>query len=315
MSSYTFDHRDTKQWITHLQTEGYAVLRDVWTPEDIHNATGLFWDFIETINPRVHRDDVATHTDENWPMEWNNGVVMEGEVQNTPFMWNARVHRTTREVFASLYDVSADELLVSFDRANAVRSQQTFGTPKTGWFHHDYPMPVERDFQCYQAFVNYIDCSDDGTPCLRVIPRSHRDIPQQQWDVKLADVGYTENDIVEVHAPAGSLVIWMCGLIHDNYVPISGDSSVDQPLKRLCAYVNYAPREAAIQEELRCRRECFEYNIATGHWPLSKIYKVDSRSRRRWRNRNGYPPLCNWEHDPEKLFELFGEETGRRLVG
>lgn len=65
-----FDARDSKQLqagLAHLKEHGYAVLAHVADETEIRDLVGLFWDYLEEMNPAIRRRDPTTWSNKNWP--------------------------------------------------------------------------------------------------------------------------------------------------------------------------------------------------------------------------------------------------------
>jgi hypothetical protein len=243
-------------------------------------------------------------------------MVMEGGIQHSPFMWHSRTRKGVIDVYKNLYHASGNEpLLVSFDRCTALRND-----PKVlkkleteDWLHIDYPLDKKPTFQSYQSYINYVDCSDARAPCLRVLPRSHTKIPMMQKlnmkekpieDTELSQLELLRTNLVEVKAPAGALVIWKCGLIHDGKTATQVRQDVGN-LRRLVSYASYAPHNVASAEDIKKRREYFHNGTCTGHWVGQNL----SFLRGPPRPRSQYPslvPLVRQDHSLDDLVNRFG---------
>jgi hypothetical protein len=313
---YWFQHHNTELWRPFFEREGYCVLIDALTPKETSDGVSLFYSWLESVSPNFQRQERDTFINANWPLSFSRGMVMEGGIQHSPFMWYSRTRNGVLNVYKHLYGIGHDEpLLVSFDRCTALRND-----PKVlkkleteDWLHIDYPLGKQPTFQSYQSFINYVDCSDATAPCLRVLPRSHTKIPMmQQLNMKEKPIGDTElaqlellrENLVEVKAPAGALVIWKCGLIHDGKTATQVRQDVGN-LRRLVSYVSYAPSNVASAEDIKKRREYFRNGTCTGHWVGQNL----SYLRGPPRPRSQYPslvPLVRQDHSLDDLVNRFG---------
>jgi len=187
-----------------------------------------------------------------------------------------------------------EDLVSAFDRANAVLNRKIkdaddFDLERSLWLHIDYPITGSPPpFTCYQSFLNYVDCTTPGSPCLRVVPKSHtgpiweavQKFGRAKYGAKASggffriDWHATEGvivpsrDLVNVLAPPGSLVMWKSGLVHDARTSHIAPLPNHGVLRRLVAYVCHAPRALMSEHDRRIRVELFRAGIPSTHWPV-----------------------------------------------
>ena len=313
---YSFDVDDYQGtdgaigWGGYLEREGFVVLRNVLDEPETQKGIEVFMDWMEHISPGFSRDDAATYDNRHWPYHFARGIVMEGSPQHSPFMWYSRTQPGVLDVFHQLYGEN-QQLLVSFDRCNVIWGGEDAMPSSEAWWHIDYPGPQKDSWYCYQSFINYVDCTSEGSPCLRVIRKSHKLLPEmlrrKMKMVDLVQLAVPDEDIVSVRAPAGSLVLWKCGVIHDNHTAVT-DVMPDvckYPLRRLVSYVNYAPRCFSTDQELEEREVLFLANLSSGHWPISKLYPIKTKSKPHQRRMQGLNVLQEWKLDVKDLMEQY----------
>lgn len=311
---YWLKHNDAKL-LQYVNDNGFAVIIDALEPQEVEDGMGMFWDLLESVScGKISRNDADSLQSEWFPRCYGergkqNGIWIEGNVFHSPFMWFSRTRPKVLEVFRKMY--ADDHLLVSFDRLSVIRNEPAEG--KKSWWHIDFPNGESPPpWQCFQAFVNYIDCCDDDSPCLRVIPGSHKAVTESSklhwntaWKVTLENLGFSEKDAVFVRAPAGSLVIWSCGLVHDSFTRIKFEVP-NVSLRRCVAYVNFCPVSFASTLDLEIRKAIFERGGGTDHWPARFLRSVGG-SRSHERPRLGLPVLKDFEHDTDALVQQFGQ--------
>lgn len=267
MATYCIDVSDPAAWIRHLEEEGYVVLTGVFSPEECTRATDLF----------VAHYGVGEQifTDALWPAP-SRGMVVKGSIHTSDLALWARSHPNVVSAYSRLYDGTSD-LVSAFDRANAVRNAENLDNAAP-WLHVDFPMDDPPPLPIWQSFANFIDCTPADSPCLRVVPRSHtgdlwRRVQEQASGKGAAfRVPLAEDLVVPVLAPAGSLVVWRCGLVHDARTHLAGHNAAFGPLRRLNVYICLAPR-ASIKDdaERAARLDAFERGIVSTHWPVSRF--------------------------------------------
>ena len=316
--AYWFQHSNRELWRPFLEREGYCVLLDALTPRETGDGVSLFYDWLESVSPNFQREDEATFVNANWPLSFGRGMVMEGGIQHSPFMWHSRTRKGVLDIYKHVYSESGadDPLLVSFDRCTALRNDtNVLKKLESGdWLHIDYPLDKKPTFESYQSFINYVDCSDDNAPCLRVLPRSHTKISMMQQlkmkekpigDAELAQLELVKETLIEIKAPAGALVMWKCGVIHDAKTATRVRQGAGS-LRRLVSYVSYGPRSAASDEDIKKRREYFKNGTCTGHWVAQNLAFLRGPPR----PRSQYPsmvPFNKREHTIDDLLNRFGD--------
>lgn len=147
--SYCIPFASTDAWRAHVATEGFVVITDVASAADCAKAELLFEQHFGLPAGKLYGDD-------KWP-RGEHGMVVEGDIQRSDFVWFARTNPRVRDVYRTLYD-GEDDLVCAFDRANAVRNLPNDNDLRP-WLHIDYPVNDPPPFTCYQSFINYIDCT------------------------------------------------------------------------------------------------------------------------------------------------------------
>ena len=56
--------------LDYLNEHGYVVIASVLSAEEVAHTLDLGWSFIEALAPAVRRDDPASWTRDNWPVDW-----------------------------------------------------------------------------------------------------------------------------------------------------------------------------------------------------------------------------------------------------
>jgi hypothetical protein len=157
--------------LEYLDTNGYAVVRDVLNQVETATALAKIWEFMEGMGTGIDRKDPATWSNEHW-MENSNpgsGLMSQHGLGHSEALWYVRGIPAVKDVWATL--LGDDELIVSFDGMCQYRPwalDKSWRT-STGWFHCDrQPGPPvtdtpnragecgiqERDY--IQGFVNLV---------------------------------------------------------------------------------------------------------------------------------------------------------------
>jgi len=94
--TYQFTADDYK-WLEHLQQEGYVVVKDVLSPEQVIEARKLLWDGIEDLVTGVKRDNLETW--EQWNLD-RTGLIPE--LAQSEGQWFVRGVDKVKQVFAHI---------------------------------------------------------------------------------------------------------------------------------------------------------------------------------------------------------------------
>lgn len=227
-----------KEGLAYLETNGYVIVADVMTPEEIEKAKELFWEFIEGFSKRmetifpgfsaeceaINRNDPTTW-DNHWPGDSKNGIIGRYGAGQSPFAWFVRSRPKVINVFQQVWQT--DDLLTSFDAFNAFRPWQLDPSWKTsgGWYHVDQNPKTKPGRVCVQGLVSLYDTTED-VGGLTVIPGSNqlfKHLPKTQ------NIGGTHDfvPIMENHdllkttgrvllCKAGDLCLWDSRTVHCN---------------------------------------------------------------------------------------------------
>jgi ectoine hydroxylase-related dioxygenase (phytanoyl-CoA dioxygenase family) len=157
----------------YLEEHGYAVFKDVASPDQLEEGRQLAWDFLEGMpSASIKRNDPSTWND-NWPDPYRKGIIVSEGVGHSSFLWFNRALPTVQTVYGTIWQTP--DLATSFDGFCMFRPfeyNEQWSTA-TGWFHLDQNGANKPDKICVQGFVNYYDSGEtDGG--LVVVPDSHK---------------------------------------------------------------------------------------------------------------------------------------------
>ncbi|MCJ1368722.1 hypothetical protein MMC16_007867, partial [Acarospora aff. strigata] len=72
-----------------LETQGWAVVPDVLTPLECEEYVNGAWEWLESLETGIQRDDPTTWTDDRWPSSFR-GIINTLEVSHQDFVWRVR---------------------------------------------------------------------------------------------------------------------------------------------------------------------------------------------------------------------------------
>ena len=93
----------------YLAAEGYVVIANVLSSDEVATGLSKFWDQLEKLNPGLVRSDSSTYGNWGNTTGWGHDEAL----------WYIRGLPRVKKVWEHVYDTS--ELLVSFDGANIQR--------------------------------------------------------------------------------------------------------------------------------------------------------------------------------------------------
>ena len=175
-----------------LQANGHCVVPNVISKEEVESIKKGFWDWLEGFNTGIkvcdafdlsintndlQREDSKTWTAKNWPPSIH-GIIQQLRIGQQGFVWEARQNRKIAQVFADLWGVKPEELLVSFDGAFASFAPKS---SEKAWPHVDQG-PRLQGVQCVQGFINLMPC-DESQGGLVVWDKSH--LKHEEYFTKL----------------------------------------------------------------------------------------------------------------------------------
>lgn len=269
---------DDPAWLNHLNAEGFAVLANVVSEEQLGQACCLLWDFLEANSGPApwRRSSPETWTDEalrniGCPLR---GLVNGAGMGQSDFLWFLRTLPRVRQVFEKIW--GTQELLVSFDCAGIFRPwHHGFKKTVSGWWHVDQGA-AKQGRHAVQGFVSLYP-ADGSTGGLTVVPKSHLRFAEVVKDQQNPREDYFT---VQPYCPvlqslprrlvccqAGDLVLWDSRTIHANSPAKEQPTAPADRLLRAVAYICMTPKRFAPKDVLLARKTAYEHRFSTSHWP------------------------------------------------
>jgi hypothetical protein len=321
---------------THLREHGYQVIdAPVLTTEECEARIAEFWDWLESQDRGLKRDDPTTWSSDAWPSNIH-GIVQYPSAAHTYPVWKVRTHPNVVKVFSELWNTSPYKLQTSFDRV-CIQRPTTRKMPQKPWLHIDQG-PRLRGERCFQGFVTLADMPATGGT-LVIMPGSHKfhdeffaRFPkrvtdkvtvtnkvtgeQKQVTKNFSDnwVKFTQEELdwwaergckpLRVSAKAGQLVLWDSRTVHQGSYPLPESA----PLWRWVVYVCMKPtpttRDPASRKKLERamakKREAFEQGRTTSHWAVPERYTKRTRTGKvteEWMGTKNFAVKPQYSHD------------------
>ena len=268
-----------------LNQYGVAIIPNVLTQQECDAMKQGMWNYLETITANlpvpIKKANPQTWTSFKQLYPKHSMLVQQWSIGHAQFIWDIRTNPKVIEPFAKLWNVSKEDLLVSFDGASFHFPPETtkFGwvNPEKSWLHSDQSF-LRNDFECAQGWVNAYD-TNEGDATITILEgsnRFHSDFATQfppttsdDWFVLNQEhLNWYKNVKgcvqTNIKCPAGSLVLWDSRTIHCGKEP---EKTRGNPNYRCVAYVCYTPRNLASDSVLSKKIKAWKDLRTTSHWP------------------------------------------------
>lgn len=254
------------------------------------------WNYLETVSAKfdtpIKRDEKTSWRGIYDLMPLHSMLIQHWGIGHAQFIWNLRQNEKCVDIFSSLWNVSKEELLVSFDGASFhMPPEETNRGYYRGnnWFHTDQKLS-DSTFQCVQSWVTAFDVNE-GDATLTFLEGSnnyHEEFSMKFNKGKIKDDWYKLEEeeinfflekgceIKNITCPAGSMVLWDSRTFH------AGKEAIKQrknPNFRCVVYLCYTPRSRATEADLKKKKKAFEEKRMTTHWPEKpKLFPKNPRT-------------------------------------
>ena len=304
----------TTTHLKELEKKGYTVIENVLSNNKCDTYINKFWDWLEGLETGIDRNKPETWKTlpkGGWPMNVR-GIIKHYKVGHSQFVWDIRCEPNVIKVFQKLWN--EDELLVSFDAVNIMKSPALGGPTKKQrhWYHTDQGSH-KKDRCSIQGFVTLEDVGEEEGS-LMVLPKSHKyhqkffkkhnlTINTDWYKLKDKELEWFLNKKLKpkkVLAPKGSMILWDSRVIHCNCKPTKKSDKF-----RYVIYVCMTPKKWCDEKNIKKRIKAFEELRMTSHWPHD--VKLVGKN----------PQLYGMEMPNIKLQEKLPElsDVGKKLVG
>lgn len=268
-----------------LDRYGIAIIPYVLDEDECQSMIDGFWNFFEHITQQWKKP-LNRHDKKTWREFYNlfpihSMLVQYFGVGHTQALWNLRQNPKIIEIFASLWECTPEELLVSFDALSMHLAPEDTGKGSNKgntWYHTDQSY-FRPEFECIQSLITGLDI-DEGDATLSIMEGSNKyhkefketfDIKDKKDWYKLSkeqEVFYQERDciIANIKCPRGSLVLWDSRTIHCGI-----ESTIGRPIPKIryVGYLCYMPRKFATKSFLKKKQKAFEELRSMSHHPCN----------------------------------------------
>lgn len=297
MENYEFEKyvTNSKNLKLTLEKYGVAIIPNVINAEQCTTMRTGMWESIEHITQNfevpMKKDDVKTWKSFSQLFPLHSMLLQRYGISHSQYYWNLRQNTDIVDIFATLWNVNRDELLVSFDGLSLHLPPEQTGR---GWYKNNNWMHVDQsytrnNFECVQSFLTANEIRE-GDATLTFLEGSHNLHKKVGKKFKIEDKSdwyklnekeydyYLKKGCKEkcIKCPPGSLVLWSSQTVHAGKEPLK-ERKVEN--ERCIIYLCYLPRERASQTNLKKKIKAFEEMRTCNHWPdKPKLFPVNPRT-------------------------------------
>jgi hypothetical protein len=302
---------------------GVAIIPSVLDHEECESIVSGLWDYFEHITKEwpvsIKQEDRNTWKEIYKLLPLHSMLFQHFNSGHAQISWDVRQNLKIIEIFAHFWDVSPDELLVSFDgfSFNIPPEFTNRGWNRGNtWFHTDQSYS-KTDFRCIQSWVTGLDVNE-GDATLSFMEKSnvyHKEF--REWKESKGETinkkdWYKLNRDEEqfylakgctyqkITCPKGSLVFWDSRTIHCGSEAMRGR---EMPNFRAIIYLCYLPRSLFSKKNIEKRITAHSELRTTNHWGNKLFSKNPSTYH------NAILPDIK-QINPPTITEI-----GRRLIG
>ncbi len=268
----------------------------------VHYMNNGMWDYLEYItsnfdNKRggINRNDKKTWNSFYDLYPFRSMLIQHWSIGHAQHIWDLRQNPKVVDVFAQIWNVNRDELLVSFDASSfhlppedTNRGYLKSLNDYNYWLHSDQSF-TRNDFECVQSWITGYDVNEDDAT-LVVIENSHKFHKEfkEHFNVVRKEDWFQLNDthidffkskgctIKRISCPAGSMVLWDSRTIHCGSEPVKGRL---RPNFRNVSYICMMPRSRASDINLEKKQKAFKNLRTTSHWAFkAKLFSKYPRT-------------------------------------
>ena len=278
-----------------LDIYGVAIIPNVINEEQCTVMRNGVWESIEHITQHfevpMKRDDIASWKSFSLLFPLHSMLLQRFGITHSQYYWDLRQNPDIVDIFANLWEVKRDELLVSFDGLSLHLPPEQTGRGwyrDNQWMHCDQNM-TNHKFESVQSFLTANEIRE-GDPTLTFLEGGHKFHKRITKKFKIEDKNdwykfnekeynyYLKKGCEKkcIKCPAGSMVFWSSQLPHCGMEPLK-ERKVEN--ERCIIYLCYTPRSKSTQANLKKKIKAFETLRTTNHLPHKpKLFPVNPRT-------------------------------------
>ena len=272
---------------TMLENYGVAIIPSILDPQECKDMVDGFWSFLEHVTSQM-QVPIDRNNEKSWSTFYDlyllHGMLMQHwQVGHAQFVWNLRQNRKLVEVFAHIWNITPEELSVSFDGAAfSMPSEVTNRGYYRGnkWFHTDQSLTNSK-FVSVQSWVTGLEVrpGDATLTFLEGSNKLHAEFGKEfnktdrdDWyKLTETETEWFENrgcKAMNIVCPAGSLVLWDSRTMHAGKEPLK---TRERRNFRCVVYLCYMPKSLLTEANRKKKVKALKELRMAGHWSAMKV--------------------------------------------
>jgi len=279
---------DSESVKTLLDKYGVVIIPNVLNKEEQQNMMNGMWDMFEHLTQkwtkssddddyRIKRDDKKSWLSLFDLEPTNNMMYQKWNIGHAQHLWDLRMNIKIVNIFADIFNVKPEELLVSFDGLSFLPPPEDTDigwSDGNTWFHLDQTV-TKPYFDGIQGWITGVDV-EEGDGSLLFYEGSHKLIEsfvenfgirtKSDWVLLKEDENEFFKERCEMKAikcPAGSLVIWDSRTVHCGMGPKKERKNNNF---RCISYLSYSPKSTSNEGILKEKIEGFNKMKTSNHY-------------------------------------------------
>jgi ectoine hydroxylase-related dioxygenase (phytanoyl-CoA dioxygenase family) len=268
-----------------LALYGVAIVPNVLDAHEVDAMVKGMWSTLEFLTQKfetpIIRDKPETYASIKFLRPIETVIFQQWSIGHAQFIWALRQNPKIAQIFAHIWNVNMEDLLVSFDGASFQMPPEIteFGFYDEEIFHTDQSLS-RNNLECIQSWITAFDVNEhDATlTFLEGSNKFHGEFAKRfnirntdDWYVVSRKESQMKFYIEEklcvpkcIKCPAGSLVLWDSRTIHFG---LPAQQERIKPNFRCVAYICMLPRNVSNESEIKKKQRAFEEMMTTSHWP------------------------------------------------
>ena len=269
-----------------LAQYGVAIVPNVLDTHEINAMVEGMWTTLEFLTEKfeipIKRNQIDTYASIKFLRPIETVIFQQWSIGHAQFIWNLRQNAKVAEIFATIWNVDIEDLLVSFDGASFQMPPEItkFGFYTGEEIYHTDQSLGRNNLECIQSWITAFDVNQNDATLtfLEGSNKFHGEFARRfdiadtgDWYVvsgrkKQMDFFTGEKKCAEkcIKCPAGSLVLWDSRTIHFG---LPAQPKRADPNFRCVAYICMLPRSVSNEKEIEKKKRAFEQMMTTSHWP------------------------------------------------
>ena len=162
-----------------LNEYGVAIIPNILSKEECENMKDGMWNYLKHITQKfpnpIEKDNISSWRSFKDLYPKHSMLIQQWSIGHAQMIWDIRQNQKVYSVFAKLWNVKPEELLVSFDGASfhLPPEKTNCGWYKgNDWLHCDQSF-LRNNLECIQSWINAYD-TNEGDATLTFYEGSHK---------------------------------------------------------------------------------------------------------------------------------------------